>query len=76
MLQGNPSARRTFLYHGFRMGIWAEIWQGEMWRPLTTTLLHGSLVHLLMNAMALFGFGPVIENRIGPWRMLGLIVLL
>jgi membrane associated rhomboid family serine protease len=38
------------------------------WRPwglVTSMFLHGSIVHLLFNMLALFFFGPLLERRIG-----------
>ncbi len=37
------------------------IWQGEIWRLLTGTLLHANMLHFLFNAMALLGLGKLVE---------------
>ncbi|MEM8781133.1 MAG: rhomboid family intramembrane serine protease, partial [Cyanobacteria bacterium P01_G01_bin.49] len=37
------------------------IWQGEVWRLLTGTLLHGSLLHFMFNIGALLVLGKLIE---------------
>ncbi|HEU0076907.1 MAG TPA: rhomboid family intramembrane serine protease, partial [Longimicrobiaceae bacterium] len=37
------------------------VWEGEAWRLLTGPLLHLNVLHILMNAAALFVLGPVIE---------------
>ena len=38
--------------------------------PITYQFLHGSLVHLAVNMLALLAFGAGVERRIGGWRML------
>ncbi len=68
--------RRDFYYNTAQLGIWVQIWDSQVWRPFTTTLLHGGLLHLAMNLSALIGFGPVLENRLGSYRYLALVVLL
>ena len=53
----------------------AAIAQGEWWRLLTSTLLHGSLLHLLFNMYALYWLGPQLERSLGHVRFAGLYVL-
>jgi len=72
--QIRPDARTDF-YNQW-MGIWLQIWAGELWRPFTSCLGHVNLIHMLFNAYWLIVFGPVLEERFGSWRTLGLIVLL
>ena len=67
--------RRLAYYHD-SLGILPSIWAGELWRPFTTTLLHGGLLHAAFNCYWLVIFGSALENRFGPFRTLGLIVLL
>lgn len=43
---------------------------GEQWRLLTAIFLHGGIFHLLMNAYALWIFGPVVERELGRVRFL------
>ena len=43
--------------------------QGEYWRLLTATLLHGSFVHLAMNGFSLWNLGRQLEQSIG-WQEL------
>lgn len=40
---------------------------GEWYRFLTCTFLHGSFIHLLLNGVALFISGLIVEGRVG-WR--------
>ncbi|MBK7864745.1 MAG: rhomboid family intramembrane serine protease [Archangiaceae bacterium] len=51
------------------------IFQGEVWRLLAPMLLHGSIAHLAMNMIALFGFGTFLERFLGWRRYLLLYVL-
>jgi membrane associated rhomboid family serine protease len=39
----------------------SAVWQGEIWRLLTGTLLHGNIIHFLFNILALFGLSKLIE---------------
>lgn len=55
---------------------WNEgIANGEYWRFLTSTLLHGSLIHLFLNLAALYIFATEVESIYGSFRFL-LIYLL
>jgi membrane associated rhomboid family serine protease len=49
--------------------------QGEWWRLLTSTLLHGSILHLLFNMYALYWLGPQLERSLGHVRFAALYVL-
>ena len=51
------------------------ITNGEYWRFLTSTFLHGSLFHLFLNLMALHIFGTEVESIYGSFRYM-LIYLL
>ena len=53
----------------------AAIAQGDWWRLLTSTLLHGSILHLLFNMYALYWLGPQLERSLGHVRFAGLYVL-
>jgi membrane associated rhomboid family serine protease len=48
---------------------------GEWWRLLTVTLVHGGLLHLLFNMYALYLVGPIVEKIYG-WKIFGLMYLL
>jgi membrane associated rhomboid family serine protease len=37
------------------------VWNGEVWRLLTGTLMHGNFTHLWMNGAGLLAVGPLIE---------------
>jgi membrane associated rhomboid family serine protease len=47
---------------------------GELWRLITSTLLHGSILHIAFNASLFYRFSTVIDNWLGPWGALGLYV--
>jgi membrane associated rhomboid family serine protease len=53
----------------------SAIAQGEWWRLLTSTLLHGSILHLLFNMYALYWLGPQLERTLGHSRFAALYVL-
>jgi membrane associated rhomboid family serine protease len=44
--------------------------QGEWWRLVTAAFLHYGPVHLLLNMVALYWFGSLLEERIGSARYL------
>ena len=52
-----------------------RIADGELWRLITATFLHGSVVHFLMNVALFFRFADVIDNWLGPWLALLLYAL-
>lgn len=43
---------------------------GEWWRPLTAMFVHANLIHLGLNALALYRIGPLIEREFGRERFL------
>lgn len=49
--------------------------QGQIWRAFTACFLHADLMHLAMNSLALYYFGPIIERSFGPWKTLLFFVL-
>lgn len=51
----------------------AAIRAGEPWRLLTAGLVHGSVLHLAMNAMVLNDLGRFVESLFGPRRFLVLL---
>ena len=53
----------------------AAVAQGEWWRLLTVTLVHGGLVHLALNMYALYLVGPIVE-RIYGWKLFGLMYVM
>jgi rhomboid protease GluP len=59
-----------------RMGgaIASRISAGDWWRLLAPMVLHGSILHLALNMLALFSFGGFLERFLGPWRYVTLYV--
>jgi rhomboid protease GluP len=49
--------------------------EGEYWRLLTVTLVHGGLIHLLMNMYALWIVGPLAEALYGRATFLAIYLL-
>lgn len=48
---------------------------GHLYRLATSTLLHGDLLHLLFNVVAIIAVGRIVEPWIGPLRLLGVFAL-
>ncbi len=42
---------------------------GQWWRVLTANLEHVTPLHILMNGVSIFSFGPVVERAIGTARL-------
>jgi membrane associated rhomboid family serine protease len=81
----DPETRLKFYnqYLGLLPSIWnweplrhGEFWRWPIWRPFTTTLLHGGPLHAFFNIYILALFGSVIENWLRWHRMLLLVVFL
>lgn len=53
----------------------AGIKTGHLWQVVTYMFLHGSLLHILLNGIALFFFGPELERFMGRTRYLTLFLL-
>jgi rhomboid protease GluP len=49
--------------------------QGELWRLVTCGFVHGDMIHLIVNSMALVGLGRLGEAVFGPARFLWIFVL-
>lgn len=59
-------AGRTVDAHGHLIGVA----QGEYWRLLTAAFLHYGPFHLILNMLALYWFGSLLEQRIGSGKFL------
>ncbi len=49
--------------------------QGEIWRLLASTFLHYGFLHLALNMVGLYLFGPFVERFLGGWRYLTVYLL-
>jgi rhomboid protease GluP len=49
--------------------------QGELWRLVTATFLHGNLIHIFFNGYALYALGPESERIFGTPRFLAVYFL-
>ncbi len=49
--------------------------QGELWRLVTCGFVHGDLIHLIVNGMALVGLGRLGEAVFGPARFIWIFLL-
>ncbi len=45
------------------------VWNGEAWRLLTGTLLHGNVLHFLFNLTALFSLGRAVEGLASRYHL-------
>ncbi len=72
---GGGAGRREAYYNDY-LGILPRLWAGELWRPFTSALMHGDLLHAAFNVYWLVTFGPALENYFGSYRTLALVVLL
>ena len=43
---------------------------GQPWRLVTSLFVHGGMMHLLLNMFSLWLLGLMLEQRVGPWRLL------
>ncbi len=73
VVTGNLSTLFTPVSGVLRLLGWKDnllIMQGEYWRLLTATFLHGNLLHILFNGYALYLLGQEVERVFGTARFL------
>ncbi len=63
----NPLAISPQVGHRFGDMTWSEVRHGEVWRLITATFIHFSLVHVGMNAFGMIKLGQLME----PWYRSG-----
>ncbi len=49
----------------------AQIYAGQLWRTVTSTFVHFSLLHLGLNLLGMIQLGRMVESWYGPWQFLG-----
>lgn len=67
----NPGSRPAWLQALYQDG---HVWMGEVYRHLTCIFLHGGWWHILMNGMAIWFLGRIVEAGWGHLVMAGLMV--
>lgn len=65
------------LSHVFDMERWLAVYyfnspQFKLWQIISYMFMHGSIMHIFFNMLALFMFGPILEHSVGPKRFLNL----
>ncbi len=53
-----------------------KIGEGQIWRLITPVVLHGGILHILFNMMWLWLLGKQIEERIGKWRYVLMMIII
>ena len=48
----------------------SKIKKGQLWRLVSSALLHGGLCHITANSLALWFAGRFVEQQLGPWKYL------
>jgi rhomboid protease GluP len=67
---GEAWADGDFTWVLYRMGANSptDVKDGELWRLAASAFLHGNVAHIIVNMVALAGFGPLLERLLGPQR--------
>ncbi|HMB96669.1 MAG TPA: rhomboid family intramembrane serine protease, partial [Tepidisphaeraceae bacterium] len=55
--------------------LYLAVWKLEIWRFITFQFLHAGLTHIAFNMIALYFFGPLVENYLGLRRYLAFYLL-
>ncbi|GAA3538106.1 rhomboid family intramembrane serine protease [Aeromicrobium flavum] len=69
----NPNLSGFFTW-GWLSGV--EVAQGDYWRLVTAAFLHGGLVHIGLNMLSLYLFGPYVEEALGRARYIATYLML
>lgn len=65
------------LHNVFDMDKWLAVYyfnspNFKLWQIISYMFMHGNLMHILFNMLALYFFGPILEYSVGPKRFLNL----
>lgn len=71
----NPMAPTTAELHAFGMLTPFAVAHGEAWRLIAAAFLHGGIVHLGFNTLALMSIGPALERSLGSLRFVALYLV-
>jgi len=52
------------------------VWSGQLWRLVTSTLVHGNFLHIFFNCYWLWRFGPVLEGWMGKPLYIAFFIVL
>jgi len=52
----------------------SDVKHGQIWRLLSSALLHSGFFHILFNAIAVISVGPAVEHSIGSLRTLAVMI--
>jgi membrane associated rhomboid family serine protease len=52
-----------------------EVWNGQVWRLLSASLMHGSIMHILMNGFAWLSLAVLIERAVQPTLLVPVFLL-
>jgi rhomboid protease GluP len=66
-LWGGPRSISTLVRMGALVGDGAAA--ADPWRPLSSSFLHGGLMHAAGNLAVLYLIGSFLERLVGPWRL-------
>jgi membrane associated rhomboid family serine protease len=62
--------------HVFGDATWRDISKGQVWRLVTSTFIHYSLAHLVINLIGLIQLGMLMENWYGARQFLAICIAL
>ncbi|MDX1681138.1 MAG: rhomboid family intramembrane serine protease [Akkermansiaceae bacterium] len=65
ILASAMGGKPPLLVNGY-FSIKSAIFEGRVWEFITFQFLHGSFLHILLNSVGLFIFGPWMERHFGP----------
>ena len=81
LTEGPPVTWRQFLIVGMNDGhrfgdlTIKELAHGEIWRLVTCNFVHYSLIHILLNLLAFYLLGTMIESWYGSWQFIFIYLL-